>query len=109
MANASTIRNNKVNQTGGKMVKKSLLCAVLVGIFLAGTSYAQDPTDQGNSAQGQSSGEEHSHRAPSQAAIDACSGTCDYTNSRGEDKSGTCANTSDGQTLFCKRSKRVSS
>ena len=96
------------------MIKKNLLGAVLVGIFLAGSSYAQDSTDQGNSSQGQGSGAEHSHRAPSQAAIDACSGkavgdTCDYTNSKGEDKTGACANTSDGQTLFCKRSRPVSS
>ena len=95
------------------MVKKNILGAVLVGMFLACTSYAQDATDQGNSSQGQGSGEEHSHRVPSQAAIDACSGksvgdSCDYTNSKGEDKSGACANTSDGQTIFCKRSKSSS-
>ena len=96
------------------MIKKNLLGAVLVGMFLAGTSYAQDSTDQSNPPQDQGTGAEHSHRAPSQAAIDACSGkavddTCDYTNSKGEDKTGACTNTSDGQTLFCKRSKPVSS
>jgi len=88
------------------MNKKNFLSAVLVGMFLAGTSYAQDATDQGTGA-------EHEHHAPSQAAIDACSGksagdTCDYNNSKGEDKTGACANTSDGQTLFCKRSKPAS-
>ena len=95
------------------MIKKNLLGAVLVGMFLAGISYAQDATDQGNSSQGQGSGAEHSHRAPSQEAIAACSGkavgdTCDYTNSKGEDKTGACANTSDGQTLFCKRTRKTS-
>jgi len=96
------------------MIKKNLLGAVLVGMFLAGISYAQDSTDQGNSSQGQGPGAKHSHRAPSQAAIDACSGkavddTCDYTNSKGEDKTGACANTRDGQTLFCKRVRKASS
>jgi hypothetical protein len=95
------------------MIKKNFLGAVLVGMFLASTSYAQDSTDQGNSSQGQGYGTEHSHRAPSQAAIDACSGksvgdTCNYTNSKGENKSGTCANTSDQQ-LFCKRIRKTSS
>jgi hypothetical protein len=95
------------------MIKKNLLGAVLVGMFLASTSYAQDSTDQGNSSQGQGSGAEHPHRAPSQEAIAACSGkavgdTCDYTNSKGEDKTGACANTSDGQTVFCKRTRKTS-
>ena len=94
------------------MIKKNFLGAVLIGMFLAGTSYAQDSTDQSNPPQGQGSGGEHSHRAPSQAAIDACSGkavgdSCNYTNSKGEDKSGTCANTSDNQ-LFCKRVRKSS-
>lgn len=94
------------------MIKRILLGVGLVGMFLVGTSYAQDATDQGNSSQ-QGSGEEHAHRAPSQAAIDPCSGkavgdTCDYTNSKGEDKTGACANTSDGQTLFCKRARKNS-
>jgi len=43
------------------MIKKNFLGAVLVGMFLAGTSYAQDATDQGNSSQGTGSGAEHSH------------------------------------------------
>jgi len=96
------------------MIKKNFLGAVIMVLFLAGSSYAQDATDQsGASSQGQGSGTEHAHHTPSQAAIDACSGksegdACDYTNSKGEDKSGTCANTSDGQTLFCKRSKKAS-
>ena len=77
-------------------------------LFLAGTSYAQESSEQSQGAGG-----EHSHRAPSQAAIDACSGkavgdTCDYTNAKGEDKTGTCANTSDGQTIFCKRTRKTS-
>jgi hypothetical protein len=91
------------------MIKKNLIGAILAILFLAGTSFAQESSEQS-----QGSGGEHSHRAPSQAAIDACSGkavgdTCDYTNSKGEDKTGACANTSDGQTLFCKRSRPVSS
>ena len=95
------------------MNKKNLIGVVLAVLFLAGTSYAQDSTDQSNPPQGQGSGGEHSHRAPSQAAIDACSGkavgdTCDYTNSKGEDKTGTCANTSDSQTIFCKRTRKTS-
>jgi hypothetical protein len=89
------------------MIKKNLLGTVLMVLFLAATSYAQDSTEQG-----QGSGGEHSHRAPSQAAIDACSGksvgdTCNYTNAKGEDKSGACANTSDNQ-LFCKRVRKTS-
>jgi len=92
------------------MIKKNFLGAVLVGIFLVGTSYAQDAPDQSNPPQDQGSDGEHAHHTPPQAAIDACSGksagdTCDYTNAKGEDKAGACANTSDGQTLFCKRSK----
>jgi hypothetical protein len=95
------------------MIKKNLLGAVLMVLFLAGTSYAQDSADQGNSPQDQGAGAENPHHTPPQAAIDACSGksegdACDYTNSKGEDKSGTCANTSDQQ-LFCKRSKQSSS
>lgn len=89
------------------MINKNLLGTVLVVLFLAGTSYAQDSTEQSQGA-----GAEHSHRAPSQAAIDACSGksvgdACNYTNSKGEDKSGTCANTSDKK-LFCKRARKTS-
>lgn len=81
------------------MNKKNFIGGFLAVLFLAGTSYAQD------------AGTEHAHRAPSQAAIDACSGksegdACDYTNLKGDDKTGACANTSDGQTLFCKRSKQ---
>ena len=95
------------------MIKKNIIGAALAVLVLAGTSYAQESTDQGNSSQGQGSGEGHSHRPPSQAAIDACSGkpvgdTCDYTNAKGDDKTGTCANTSDGQTLFCKRTRKTS-
>ena len=86
------------------MNRKNTIGAVLSVLFLVGTSYAQE----------QGAGSEHAHRAPSQAAIDACSGkavgdTCNYTNSKGEDKTGACANTSDGQTLFCKRSRKTSS
>ena len=89
------------------MIKKNSIGAVLAVLFLASTSFAQESSEQGQ-------GGEHSHRAPSQAAIDACSGkavgdTCEYTNSRGEDKTGACANTSDGQTLFCKRARKTSS
>jgi len=92
------------------MNKKNFIGAVLAVLFLTGTSYGQDSTDQSNPPQDQGSGAEHAHRAPSQAAIDACSGksegdACDYTNLKGDDKTGACANTSDGQTLFCKRSK----
>jgi hypothetical protein len=81
------------------MIKRNLLGSVLMVLLLAGTSFAQE------------SGE-HSHHTPSQAAIDACSGkavgdSCNYTNSKGEDKSGTCANTSDNQ-LFCKRVRKSS-
>lgn len=80
------------------MVKKNLLGMVLVVLFFVGNSYAQDATDSGG---------EHRHHGPSQAAIDACSGksegdACNYTNLKGEDKSGSCTNTKDGQTLFCK-------
>ena len=94
------------------MIKKNIIGAVLSVLFLAGTSFAQESTDQSNPPQGQGSGGEHSHRAPSKAAIDACSGksegdVCNYTNSKGEDKSGTCANTSDNQ-LFCKRARKSS-
>jgi len=83
-------------------MKKNLFGVLLIGLLFTGVSYAQD-ADQG-------SGEEHSHHSPSQAAIDACSGksegdACDYTNSKGEDKSGACANSRDGQTMYCKRSK----
>jgi len=90
------------------MIKQNLLIAGLMVLFLAGTSYAQESTEQG-----QGSGGEHSHRAPSQVAIDACSGksagdTCNFTNSKGEEKSGNCVNTSDQQ-LFCKRSRKSSS
>jgi len=89
------------------MIKKNSIGAVLAVLFLASTSFAQESSEQGQ-------GGEHSHRAPSQAAIDACSGkavgdACEYTNSRGEDKTGACANTSDGQTLFCKRARKTSS
>jgi len=91
------------------MIKKNLFGVILAILFLAGTSFAQESSEQS-----QGGGGEHSHRAPSQAAIDACSGkavgdTCEYTNSRGEDKTGACANTSDGQTLFCKRARKTSS
>lgn len=90
------------------MIKKNIICTILAVLFLAGTSFAQESSEQG-----QSSGGEHSHRAPSQAAIDACSGktvgdTCEYTNSKGEDKTGACANTSDDQTIFCKRARKTS-
>jgi hypothetical protein len=96
------------------MIKKNIIGAALAVLVLAGTSYAQESTEQGNSSQGQGSSEEHSRRAPSQVAIDACSGkavgdTCEYTNSRGEDKTGACANTSDGQTVFCKRIRKTAS
>lgn len=97
------------------MIKENLVGAVLMVLFLGSISYAQDATDQNSTApQGQWSGSEHAHRAPSQAAIDACTGksegdACDYTNSKGEDKTGTCANTKDQQTLFCKRSRKASS
>jgi len=89
------------------MIKQNLLIACLMVLFLAGTSYAQESTEQGQGSAG-----EHSHRAPSQAAIDACSGksvgnACNYTNAKGEDKSGACANTSDNQ-LFCKRARKTS-
>jgi len=89
------------------MIKKNLISVFLVVLFLAGTSYAQESSEQS-----QGSGQEHSHRAPSQAAIDACSSksigdTCNYTNAKGEDKSGACANTSDNQ-LFCKRARKTS-
>ena len=78
-------------------MKRNLLGFMLLGMFIASTSYAQE-------------GAEHAHHTPSQAAIDACSGkaegdTCDYTNSKGEDKSGSCANTDDQQ-LFCKRARK---
>jgi hypothetical protein len=91
------------------MIKKNLFGVILAILFLAGTSFAQESSEQGQGAGG-----EHSHRAPSQAAIDACSGkavgdTCEYTNAKGEDKTGACANTSDGQTLFCKRNRPASS
>ena len=90
------------------MIQKNLIGVILAVLFLAGTSFAQESSEQGQGAGG-----EHSHRAPSQAAIDACSGkavgdTCDYTNSKGEDKTGTCANTSDSQTIFCKRTRKTS-
>ena len=90
------------------MIKKNLIGAILAVLFFAGTSFAQESSEQN-----QGTGGEHSHRAPSQAAIDACSGkavgdTCEYTNSRGEDKTGACANTSDGQTIFCKRTHKTS-
>ena len=90
------------------MIKKNLIGAILAVLFFAGTSFAQESSEQS-----QGTGGEHSHRTPSQAAIDACSGkavgdTCEYTNSRGEDKTGACANTSDGQTLFCKRTRKTS-
>jgi hypothetical protein len=89
------------------MIKKNLLGTAVVVLFLAGTSYGQESTEQG-----QGSGGQHSHRAPSQAAIDACSGkavgdTCNYTNAKGEEKSGTCANSKDNQ-LFCKRARKTS-
>jgi hypothetical protein len=89
------------------MIKQNLLITGLMVLFLAGTSYAQESTEEG-----QGSGGQHSHRAPSQAAIDACSGkavgdTCNYTNAKGEDKSGACANTRDNQ-LFCKRARKTS-
>ena len=91
------------------MIKKNLIGAILAVLFFAGTSFAQESSEQGQGAGG-----EHSHRAPSQAAIDACSGkavgdTCEYTNAKGEDKTGACANTSDGQALFCKRNRPASS
>ena len=90
------------------MIKKNLIGAILAVLFFTGTSFAQESSEQSQGAGG-----EHSHRAPSQAAIDACSGkavgdTCEYTNSRGEDKTGACANTSDGQTIFCKRTHKTS-
>ena len=90
------------------MIQKNLIGVILAVLFLAGTSFAQESSEQGQGAGG-----EHSHRAPSQAAIDACSGktvgdTCDYTNAKGEDKTGTCANTSDSQTIFCKRTRKTS-
>ena len=79
------------------MNRKFFLGVALMGILLGARAYAQD------------AGAEHEHHTPSQAAIDACSGksegdACDYTNSKGEDRSGACANTSDQQ-LFCKRSR----
>ena len=94
-----------VVKNGGEMIKKNLLSTAVMVLFLASISYAQDSAEQGQGA-------EHSHHTPSQAAIDACSGksesdACNYTNSKGEDKSGTCANTSDQQ-LFCKRSRKAS-
>ena len=90
------------------MIKKNVIGAIFAVLFLAGTSFAQESSEHGQGAGG-----EHSHRAPSQAAIDACSGktvgdTCDYTNAKGEDKTGTCANTSDSQTIFCKRTRKTS-
>ena len=96
------------------MIKKNLIGAVLMVLFLAGTSFAQDATDQNNPPQGQGAGSEHSHHAPSQAAIDACSGkseggSCNYTTPRGKDRSGTCTYTQDKQSLFCKGSKPASS
>lgn len=96
------------------MTKKNLLGAVVMVLFLAGTCYAQDGTDQsGGTSPDQGSQTEQVHHGPSQAAIDACSGksegdTCDYTNSKGDDKSGACATAKDGQTVFCKRSKSSS-
>ena len=98
MQRSKSIRITK-NGNGGKMIRKNLIGAGLMVLFLTGTSFAQE------------SGE-YSHHTPSQAAIDACSGkavgdSCDYTNSKGEDKSGTCANTSDNQ-LFCKRIRKSS-
>ena len=50
------------------MIKKNLIGAVLMVLFLASTSYAQDATDQSNPPQDQSAGAGHSHHAPSQAA-----------------------------------------
>ena len=97
------------------MVKKSLFAAVLVVMFLAGVSYAQESTDQNAvSSQGQQSGEEHGHHTPSQAAIDACSGKsesddCSFTTPRGKDVTGTCSKIKDGQTMFCKRARKTSS
>ena len=96
------------------MIKKNLIGAVIMVLFLASTSYAQDATDQSNPPQDQSAGAGHSHHAPSQAAIDACSGksegdSCSYTTPRGKDRSGTCTNTQDKQSLFCKGSKPASS
>jgi hypothetical protein len=97
------------------MKKKNLLGVIFMGLFLATAAYAQDSTDQGsgtNSADQSSSGPSEHHHGPSQAAIDACSGkaegdTCDYTNAKGDDKSGTCANSRDNQ-LFCKRTRTSS-
>jgi uncharacterized protein (UPF0333 family) len=88
---------------GKKMIKKILSVGVLL-FLLMGSIYAQNATtDQKGSGH---------HWAPSQAAIDACSkksqgDTCNYTNSKGEGKTGTCANTKD-QKLFCKRIRKAS-
>jgi hypothetical protein len=88
------------------MFKKNLIGAVLMVLFLAGTSYAQDAPEQSQGA-----GAEHSHRAPSQASIDACSGKsegdgCSFTTPHGKNVSGSCSKAKDGQTMFCKRVRK---
>ena len=83
-----------------QMIKKNIFFACLMMLPLAGIAHAQDAEHASGN---------HAHRAPSQAAIDACSGksegdACTYTNPKGEEKSGACTTTD--EQLFCKRNRK---